>query len=105
AELPGDACVLCGRGGVPRVRLPLPGWEGAVEVAFTALVLESGTQPPVSRRLMAASQEIGAAAPGRRRPAARARIAGPRRVCAWRLPAEVVACALAPDRQGLGGGR
>ncbi|GAA1083188.1 DUF2254 domain-containing protein [Nocardiopsis composta] len=105
AELPGDACVLCGRGGAPRVRLPLPGWENVVEVAFTELVLESGGQPQVSRRLMAALRDIEAAVPERRRPAVRARIEELRRVCARSLPREVLAFALAPDRQGLGGGR
>lgn len=103
ALVPRGERILRDRTGAARVAIPLPQWEPLVDLAFTELVVNSGAQPQVSRRLMAAFDDIGEAAPEERQDALRRVRDELRRTCVRSLSQELVEFALTPDHQGLGG--
>ena len=90
--------------GVARVLMPLPTWEGFVELAFSELVLQCEGHTQVTRRLSAALRDLEERVDERRRPAIRHHRDELRRVCERHLPEHLVGFALTPDHQGLGGG-
>jgi uncharacterized membrane protein len=90
--------------GVPRAQLPIPAWEGFVDLAFGELMLQSGEHVQVTRRLSAALRDLEETVADDRRPALRRHRRELRRACERHLPEHLWEFALTPDRQGLGGG-
>ncbi|PWV55145.1 DUF2254 domain-containing protein [Nocardiopsis sp. L17-MgMaSL7] len=104
SEVSVPAWTVCDRRGVPRVRVPMPSWEGFVDLAFAELVLQSEGHTQVTRRLAAALRDLEAEVAQEHRPALGRYREELRRVCEHHLPGHLVEFALTPDRQGLGGG-
>ncbi len=103
AEVSVHEWTLRDRRGGPRVQVPMPTWEGFVDLAFSELVLQCEGHTQVTRRLSAALRDLEGEVASERRPALRRHLWELRRVCERQLPEHLWEFALTPDHQGLGG--
>ncbi|MFE2729224.1 DUF2254 domain-containing protein [Kitasatospora sp. NPDC059327] len=98
----GDLCFR-DRAGAVRLVEPVPDWQSVVDLAFTEIRLCGAGHPQVTRRLVAALDDLLRVSPAARRPPLmEQRILLERAVAAQLPDPEVRTFALVPDRQGIG---
>lgn len=104
AEVTERVWTVYDRRGTPRAQVPMPTWEGFVDLAFSELVLQCEGHTQVTRRLSAALRDLEEEVDEEHRPAVRRHREELRRVCERQLSEHLWEFALTPDHQGLGGG-